>query len=363
MKILIASITDSGILRLRSELIKEMLSNKYQVVVVAPGQSDYKKLTDLGCNFVDIQIKGHGTNPFTDFSVYRNFKKILKAESPDCALLYTTKPNIYCGYACRKLKIPVIMNITGMGVALGKKGLLQRLMILMYRKACNGTNLKCIFFQNDSSRQFFKNEKIGDETKYKLIPGSGVNLSQFSVQPFPKSNTIDFLFVARVLKEKGIEEYIEAARQIRENHPETVFHVLGGCDNDYLQLLKDETQKGTIIYHGRVNNVIDYEKISQCTIHPSYYPEGISNVILEAAASGRPVITTDYPGCREGVDNNSTGYIIPVRNVDALVNAIAVFLSLPLDARINMGILGRKKMEREFNREIIVNEYMKMIRE
>ncbi len=362
MKILFASITDSGVLRVRSELIGRLLEQHHEVIVVTPQETDYEKLVDLGCRFVPVRISQHGVNPFSDLSTYRQYVRILKAEKPDIVLLFTTKPNIYCGIACRKIGIPAVMNITGMGSALGRKSALQFAMVQLYRLACNGKNMKCVFFQNDDSMDFFTRNRIGNPGIYRRIPGSGINLEKFPLQPFPDSSTtVDFLFVARVMEQKGINQYIEAARRIRETHPNAVFHVLGSCDEAYRDILREETQKRTIVYHGRVNNIPDYQRLSQCTIQPSFYPEGMSNVILEAAASGRPVITTDHPGCREGVDNGETGFIVPVKDVGALVGAIERILAMSREERIVMGLRARDKMTREFDRTIVTNAYLDVI--
>lgn len=358
MKIVIISITDNGIVRGRTELIKELLQRGHKIYVITPQEKDYKILVELGCEFIPISIQAHGTNPVKDFGVYRQYLYLLKNIAPDIVLSFTTKPNIYGGMACRRLHIPVLMNITGMGSALGQKGIFQNLLVRMYKLACNGNNMKRIFFQNEDSKMFFTKHGIGNPKTFYRIPGSGVNLDKFTVQPFPKGETIDFLFVARVLKEKGIEQYLDAARYIHKRYPNTVFHVLGSCDNEYLPILEKENADGIIQYHGRVSNVADYEKISQCTIQPSYYPEGMSNVILEAAASGRPVITTDHPGCREGVDDGITGYIIPVKDSAALINAVERFLQLSYKEKFKMGLAGRKKMENEFDRHIVTDAYL-----
>ncbi len=362
MKIVFASATDSGILRVRSELILELIRLGHEVVVATPKEKDYLKLEEMGCKFIPVAIEGHGMNPLADISVYKQFRKILASEKPDMVFLFTTKSNVYCGMACRKLGIPAVMNITGMGMAMGNKGIVQTVLIALYKLACNGKNMKKIFFQNDDSLEFFKAHGIGKPSLFHRIPGSGVNLEKYTVQPFPVSDTVDFLFVARVMKQKGIDQYIEAAYEIRKTHPEAVFHVLGGCDEEYKDILDNENKKGTIVYHGRVNNMPDFEKMSQCTIQPSYYPEGMSNVILEAAATGRPVITTDHPGCREGVDDGETGYIIPIKDSNALVKAVKKFLSLSPKEREEMGLRGRQKMEREFDRNIVTNAYLNMVR-
>lgn len=361
MKILFASATDSGILRVRSELISELLSRGNEVVVATPKEKDYRRLEDMGCKFISVKIDGHGMNLLKDFFVYRQYKSILKSERPDMVFLFTTKANIYCGMVCRELAVPSVMNITGMGMAMGNKGLIQIIMIYLYKFACNGKNMKRIFFQNDDSLEFFRKHRIGSQSIYKRIPGSGVNLEKFTVQPFPNSDTVDFLFIARIMKQKGIDEYIEAARKVRETHPEAVFHVLGNCDDDYKAILEEENKKGTIVYHGRMSNIIDFEKISQCTIQPSYYPEGMSNVILEAAASGRPVITTDHPGCREGVDDGITGFIIPTKSASALVAAIEKMLSMTQHEKEEMGLRGREKMEKEFDRVIVTKAYLSLV--
>lgn len=361
MTIVFASATDSGILRVRSELIIELIGMGHKVVVATPKEKDYVKLEEMGCKFIPVTIEGHGMNPLADISVYKQFRKILAAEKPDMVFLFTTKSNVYCGMACRKLGIPAVMNITGMGMAMGSKGIVQIVLITLYKLACNGKNMKKIFFQNDDSLDFFKAHGIGNSSLYQRIPGSGVNLDKFSVQPYPESDTVDFLFVARVMKQKGIDQYIEAAKEIRKDHPEAVFHVLGGCDEEYEAILEEENENGSIIYHGRVNNIPDFERMSQCTIQPSYYPEGMSNVILEAAATGRPVITTDHPGCREGVDDGETGYIIPIKDSNALIEAVKKFLSLSVKEREEMGFRGRQKMEREFDRTIVTRAYLDML--
>ncbi len=345
-----------------SNLIKELLKLGHEVIVATPKGDAYQSIIDMGCKYLALDIDGHGMNPVSDYLVYRQYKKILKSKRPDIALLYTTKPNIYCGMACRRKKIPVIMNITGMGMALGGRGIVQSMAIMLYKAACNGENMKKIFFQNDESKEFFKENGIGDPKLYERIPGSGVDLEKYPVQEFPASETVDFLFIGRVMKQKGIDQYIEAAKKVRKAHPETVFHVVGGCDESYKSIMDEETKKGSIVYHGRVNNIPDYQKMSQCTIQPSYYPEGVSNVILEAAASGRPVITTDHPGCKEGVNNDETGYIVPIKDSDALSEAIEKFLLLTRDQRIKMGLQGRRKMEQEFDQHLVTDAYLKTIR-
>lgn len=361
MKIMIASGTDSGIKRVRSELINELLNNNHDIIVATPQTGAHKDLLQMGCKLQKVDVDRHGKNVRSDFKLFIQFLAVLKKEKPNVLLTFTTKPNIYCASAARILHIPLIMNITGMGSALSKPGKMQKMLIKMYQFATGGENTKCIFFQNDDSKDFFVKNRIGDTACYKRIPGSGVNLDKFTVLPYPKERKINFLFVARVMKEKGIEEFVEAAKIIKQKYDYVFFHVLGACDQDYSEYLNNAVQQQIIKYHGQVSNIIDFQALSVATIHPSYYPEGMSNVILEAAACGRPVITTDHPGCREGVEDGKTGFIVPIKDIDSLVNAIEAIIRMNCEERKQMGLNGRKKIEREFDRQIVTNAYLKEI--
>lgn len=361
MKILFASGTDTGIKRVRSELISRLISNGETVYIATKRGRVSGDLEKMGCIIKNVDVERHGVNPLEDLKLYTQFKRILKEVNPDVVLTFTTKPNVYCGMAARRLHKKVIMNITGMGTALSKKGAMQKLLVSMYQYATGGKNMRCIFFQNDDSMSFFESKHIGTTSTYKRIPGSGVNLEKFHPLPYPKNDKVEFLFVARIMKEKGIDEYISSAKEIRKQYSNAVFHVLGACDSDYEDKIKDAESKGYIVYHGQVDNMLDYQLLSSCTIHPSYYPEGMSNVILEAAACARPVITTDHPGCREGVENGTTGYIVPIKDSEALTKAIKSILDMTCEQREAMGLKARLKIENEFDREIVTNAYIKEI--
>lgn len=361
MKILISSITDSGILRVRKEIISAFLEKGHEVIVVTPATSAFPKIEQMGCRFIPINIDGHGLNPIKDIFVIASYRSILKRIHPDVVLTFTIKPNLYCGIICRMKSIPQVMNITGFGTALAYPGIRQKLLVLIYKVVAK--NVKLIFFQNKSNLCQFRDWHIASERQYHLLPGSGVNLNHFTVSPYPKDDKgIHFLFVSRILKEKGIDNYIEAAKVIKQKHPETFFHVLGDSTGDYADKLRQAADEGCIEYHGRVNNVTDYQKMSHCTVLPSYYPEGICNVLLEGAASGRPVITCNHPGCRETVDDGVTGYLIKSNDTQDLIAKLEKFLNLSNIERAKMGLAGRKKMESEFDRRIVVNAYMDLIK-
>ncbi|MGV8148989.1 MAG: glycosyltransferase family 4 protein [Alkaliphilus sp.] len=357
VKILILANSDIGLYKFRKELIEELLKGN-EVYISLPDGEFASQLLDLGCQFIDIKISRRGTNPITDFNLMMRYKSILKQVKPDVVLTYTIKPNVYGGIACRITKTPYITNITGLGTAVENGGLLQKLTLLLYRVGLKKAS--CVFFQNESNEQFFMDKRIV-KSKSRLIPGSGVNLEHFHVLKYPPDKTIEFVFISRIMKQKGIDQYLDAAKHIRNKYPNTIFHVLGFCEEAYEDKLKKLQDKGIIHYHGMVSDVRDILKKTHCTIHPTYYPEGMSNVLLESAASGRPIITTDRSGCREIVDDGLNGYIVEQRNSKDLVKKIERFLKLDYEGKKQMGLACRKKVESEFDRQIVVNAYIEEI--
>ena len=247
-----------------------------------------------------------------------------------------------------------------MGTAVENKGILQKVTTMLYRIAFK--NIRCVFFQNKENQQFFINNNIA-VNKARLVPGSGVNLDHFYVLDYPSDDTTEFVFISRIMKEKGIEQYLEAAEYIKSIYPNTHFHICGFCEEDYYNRLEEMQSKGIIRYHGMLQDVREIFKITHCTIHPTYYPEGISNVLLESAACGRPVITTDRSGCREIVDNGVNGYLVKQRDTLDLIEKIEMFLKLPHEKKEHMGLAGRLKVEKYFDRQIVVDAYIDEIKE
>lgn len=196
---------------------------------------------------------------------------------------------------------------------------------------------------------------------YDLLPGSGVNLDFFIPIEYPDDTTIEFVYISRIMKEKGIDNYLEAARYIRNKYPFTKFHICGFCEEKYESILDNYEKEGIIKYHGLISDVRDILKVTHCTIHPTYYPEGMSNVLLESCACARPIITTNRSGCREIVDNGINGYMIPQQNTKKLIEAIERFLELKYADKKNMGLNGRKKVEKNFDRKKVIEAYMKEI--
>lgn len=342
----------------RLELIKELLSLDYEVGIIAPRGGEEKILEKMGVKFIDTPIDTRGTRIISDIILLFNIISILRKEKPDVVLTFYTKTNIYGGLACRITKTHYIENITGLGSAVSGGGWMQRVMVFLYSQAVKSASM--VFFQNRANRQFFKEKKISVKES-ELLPGSGVSLDRFPVLDYPEKKESEFVFVSRIIKEKGIEEYVNAAKEIKKKHPDTLFHLVGPCDQDYLDFIKQAQTDGIIIYHGKLFDIKPLLGRSHCTVFPSYYAEGMANVLLESASSGRPLITTAMDGCKETVDDNITGFIVRERDYHDLTMKLEKFILLPYEEKKRMGLKGREKMEREFNREIVTKKYINVI--
>ena len=357
-KVLILTNSINGIYNFRRELIEELINKGYNVIISSPRDIRCSYFKKIGCQLVETSINRRGTNPIADFKLIINYYRLVKKVKPDVVLTYTIKPNIYGGVVCRVLGIPYLTNITGLGTAVENRGFLQYITVFLYRIALK--RAKCVFCQNKENLDFMvKNSIIAN--RYKLVPGSGVNLEYYRLMEYPDDSTIHFLFISRIIKEKGIDQYLEAAKYIKKRYPNTTFHIIGSCEQDYVEKLNDMERKGIIIYHGRQNDIRKFHKISHCTIHPTYYPEGMSNVLLESAACGRPVITTNRSGCKEIVDDGINGYLVKQKDSQDLIKKIEKFISLDNGTRKNMGIAAREKVESGFDRNIVVKAYMQEI--
>ena len=255
-----------------------------------------------------------------------------------------------------------VNNITGLGSVLNKGKLLQKLIYLLLKFALKKS--KCIFFQNETNMNLILEKKI-IKGNYQLIPGSGVNTERFKLQPYPKDDKkVIFNYIGRVLSEKGVDDYIEAAKIIKKKGYNMEFNIIGfiePTESHYVDEFKELEKQGIIVYRGEQKDVKPFIKKAHAIIHPSKYGEGMSNVLLENASSGRPLITTDNPGCFETVDNNKTGFIYKKGDVKDLVSKIEKFLKLSHKEKEQMGVLGRKKMIKEFDRKYVVEKYIKII--
>lgn len=358
-KILILSNHASYTYSFRREIIQKLIEEKFSVYIVLPYGSEVELLKKMGCNFIDLPLDRRGMNPLKDLKLLYNYYKIMKAIRPDALLTYTLKPNIYGGILSRIMKIPFFPNVTGLGSAVENKSILQTILVYVFRVAYKGAS--CVFFQNEENMEFFRNNNV-PITKYRMIPGSGVNTKYFSLIKYPSDESIEFMFISRIMKQKGIDQYLEAAEFIRSKYPNTRFHVLGFCEEEYEKKLKQMQTRGIIEYHGMQKDVRKYHEISHCTIHPTYYPEGMSNVLLESCACGRPIITTNRSGCREIIDDGINGFLVKQKNTKDLIAKIEKFINLSYEKKKLMGLAGREKVVQKFDRDIVVNAYVEEIK-
>lgn len=358
MRILVLSNSFVGLHSFRKEVFQRFRDLGWEVYISSPTKGMEEKaewFSHIGCHIIDTRFDRQGMNPIADIRLMMYYRRLIKQVKADVVLSYTIKPNLYGGLAAALCSVPQIANVTGLGAAVEYPGLLQKFTIFLYKVCMRKTHL--VFFQNDANRQFcLKHGMVKGRTR--LIPGSGVNLEYHTLKPYPQEDEpIRFLFISRIRVEKGIEEYLAAAETIRKEYPNTEFHIVGGCEGDYEERLRRMMDDGVIVYHGAQSDVRPFIEKTACLIHPSFYPEGMSNVLLEACAAGRPVITTDRPGCGEIVDNGKTGFIVRQQDKMDVIEKVFIFLSLSYEERKAMGLAARKKVEMEFDRKIVIKAY------
>lgn len=353
-KILILANSSGGLYDFRNELVLKLLK-EYQVTVSLPDQVRTKELSEEGCKVVHTPINRRGVNPLEDIKLAGSYRRLLKQEKPDLVLTYTIKPNIYGGFCCRCMKIPYISTVTGLGSTFQRQGFLLKMIVFMYRMGLKKAD--CVFFQNQENQKIFEKYHIKGKKSY-LVKGSGVNLSRHVLEPYPTGKETRFLFVGRMMKEKGIEELLEAARAL--HGPEVSFELLGYCDEDYQDKLNEIEKEGIIKQLGFDPDVHEYLKRASALVLPTYH-EGMSNVLMEAFATGRPVIATNISGCKEIFEEGVTGFGCEPKNSEDLIRALQSFLKLSQKEREEMGRSARRKMEREFDREQVASIYFEQI--
>lgn len=368
-KPLIALLTnnDDDIYCFRKELIEGLINEGYEMLISCPNGPKFDLMRDIPFRYDDPVIDRRGTNVIADAKLFLHYRKLFKNERPDVVLTYTAKPNVYASIAARSLNIPYINNVTGIGSVVNMTGLKKSFILWLFKLAYKGA--ACVMFQNSTNMKLAVDSGMvkGD---YKLIPGSGVDLNRYPLQTYPdggdgiEGNTVVFNYIGRILHDKGVDDYIEAAKRIKKKYPNTEFNMIGfiePTENHYEKELTDLQKPGIVYYRGSQKDVKPWVKRAHAIIHPSTYGEGMSNVLLENASSGRFLITTDNPGCKETVINGKSGYIYHGGNVDELVESITKFLNLDNDTRKSMGIEGRKHVESNFSREIVVDAYKEKI--
>lgn len=351
---------DVVIYNFRLEIVERFIADGHEVHISSPYGERIDDLQALGAIYHEVEIDRHGLNPKDELRILKYYKYLIKEVKPDICLGFTIKPNIYGAIAARKYKVPFVANITGLGTAVENPGMSQKILVTLYKYAFK--DIQRVFYQNAENKQFFVDHGI-EKGKGLLLPGSGVNLERYPYRDYPEDGMVRFAFISRIMKEKGIDQYLDAADAMKKKYGDKVeFNVCGFCEPEYDGRLQEENKKGIVKYHGMIRDVASFMGQMHCIIHPTFYPEGISNVLLEASATGRPIITTDRSGCREVVEDGKTGYKISCQNSEELIKAVERFLELSWDEKKRMGIEARQKVEREFDRQIVVDRYVDEVR-
>ncbi|MGN0335150.1 MAG: glycosyltransferase family 4 protein [Lachnospiraceae bacterium] len=356
-KILIVTNHSYMLWRFRKELIQKLLE-EHQVVISTPFVGHEKDFENMGCEMIETQLERRGINPFTDLKLYKTYQKILQTQRPDMVITYSIKPNVYAGFACRMRKIPYCVNVQGLGTAFQKKGLAQ-IVTLMYKTALK--RAKVVFFENEVNAKIFRDKKITPAVQQKVLNGAGINLEEYSCEPYPENDKIHFLYLGRIMKEKGIDELFHAMKELHQEYGEkAVLDLVGFFEDEYKEQVERLAADGIAVFHGFQKDPKPYYRAADCVVLPSYH-EGMSNVLLEAAAMGRPVITSDIPGCRESVLNDKSGYLCEVKNAQELTAQMKRFCELTKEERAQMGRVGRKFMEEKFDKKKVVAETVSVI--
>ncbi len=385
--ILILSNSASGLYEFRNELIQNLLGqNEVYISLPEDGEDRYvMRFAKEGCHMIHTPFERRGMNPARDYGLYREYRRLMSEVRPDMVFTYTIKPNIYGGMAAKSLKIPYITNITGLGTAISGGGILSRVLLKMYAVAVSKAD--CIFFQNSSNMEYMVSRGIRGKGNLKLLPGSGVNLDAHPYIEYPsEDNGIEILSVMRIMKDKGIEELLKtidrlgtpqavategesssADERVRRVH----FSIAGTYEEESRALYEPEIERlkgeGKLTYLGFVDDMNPVYGRSHVIVHPSYH-EGLSNVCLEAASCGRPVVTTDVPGCRETVCINEgeesegqSGMLCQPKSADFLLETVEKMIGLSAGQRADMGRNGRRFVAENFDRSLVIRAYREQL--
>ena len=354
-KILILTNHSYMLYRFRLELIQALMKS-HEVVLSMPFVGHEEDFQALGLRCIETDIDRRGINPATDLRLFHTYQRLLKEEKPDLVITYSIKPNIYGGLACRIAGITYCANVQGLGTAFQRKGLAQFVTVL-YKLALG--KARTVFFENRENAEEFCRRGILSAGKETVLPGAGINLERYSYVPYPENKAIHFLYLGRIMKEKGMDELFAAMRRLREKFGASmVLDIVGFFDDEGYKAQVDQlAAEGIAVYHGFQSDPLPYYAAADCVVLPSYH-EGMSNVLLEAAATGRPVITSDIPGCREAVEDGKTGLLCKARDCASLYEQMARMAETSPAERQAMGLAAHEKMVQEFDKHLVVEKTM-----
>ena len=359
MKILILANNDEGLYKFRKDLIKALLVKNNYVFASIPDGKWIQSIEHLGVKVIITKINRRGINPIEDMALLVKYLHIVLTIKPDLVVTYTIKPNIYGGMICRLLQVPYAENITGLGSAFQKDKFIKKIICFLYKIACK--KAKVVFFENEENKQFFLNHYLIRKEQACKLNGAGVNLEEYPYTEYPDENEpIRFLFIGRVMKEKGIDELFEAGQRIKKEYSNVFFDIIGPMEDEYGSVIKKLEKDGIITYYGYQKDVRPFITRCHCFVLPSWH-EGMANTLLEAGAMGRPLITSQIHGCMEAVETGVSGYLCQRQNADSLYRVIKEFILLPYEEKREMGKNARTWMEKMFDKQKVVKNTISKI--
>ena len=357
MKILIITNHSYMLYRFRRELIAA-LQKEHEVVLSMPFVGHEEDFMAMGLRCIRTDVDRRGINPARELKLMKAYRNLLRSERPDLVLTYSIKPNIYAGMVCSMMNIPYCANVQGLGTAFQRKGL-SRFATALYRTALK--KAKVVFFENQGNARGFLDQGILPREKITVLPGAGINLEHHPLMPYPENDQIRFLYLGRLMKEKGIDELFAAMRRLhRELGNQVILDLVGFFDDDYEAVVNQLVNEGIAVFHGFQAEPTPFYAAADCVVLPSYH-EGMSNVLLEAAAIGRPVITSDIHGCKETVDAGVSGLLCKVKDAEDLYQKMRRMANMSRAQREKMGLAGREKVQREFEKNMVVGKTMDAI--
>lgn len=366
MRIAIVINTSWNIFNFRLNLAKALMTAGHEVIAIAPPDAYSDKLVAAGMQYVPVHMENKGTNPVKDLLLIKQFYSIYKSVKPDVILQYTIKPNIYGTLAAKMAGIPVINNVSGLGTVFIVKNLVSKVALGLYKLAFQFPAK--VFFQNNDDRQLFLEHNLVNEKITEVLPGSGVDTTRFKpCESFSRNPDFRFLMISRVLYEKGIVEYVEAAKELKQKHPQARFQLLGAFDEAgnvgiKKTVFQDWIKGGEIEHLGTSDDVASIIAQADCVVLPSYR-EGTPKTLLEAAAMGKPIVTTNVPGCKETVKDTYNGYLCEVRSAADLAAKMEQVLLQSDQELERMGQNSRQFALEKFDEKHVINRYFNAIKE
>lgn len=359
MHIIVTANLSWNLWNFRRSLLSALLADGHRVTALAPPDDTSAELMAMGCRFIPLPMDSKGLSPVRDLALLARFTRVFRRERPDAVLGYTVKNNVYGALAARAVGIPFLPNVSGLGTAFLGRSWLQILVKRLYRAAF--ARVPVVFFQNEDDRELFTRERLVARERTQVLPGSGIDLAQFRPAPMPPGPRVRFLLIARMLRDKGVGEFVDAARMVARDFPAAEFQLLGpaGAENRTAidqRVIDGWVREGVVEHLGAAEDVRPYIAAADCVVLPSYR-EGAPRTLIEAAAMARPVIATRVPGCTAVVDDGMTGLLCAVRDAEDLARQMRAVIEMGPEARSEMGAAGRAKMEREYDERFVIAAY------